>query len=88
MNPAERERAARAERKILLANLARAQDEETRLFIEWLLLKSLFHIRGLMLAQGTDLCSVPDCISEGRETHDGKKWCARHAAEQPNEDIA
>jgi hypothetical protein len=76
MNTAEQERTARADHEILLVNLAAAQDESTRLFIELLLQKSLFHIRGLMLAQAIDLCSVPDCLSEGREIRNGKQWCA------------
>jgi hypothetical protein len=88
MNTAEQERTARTDREILLSNLAAAQDEPTRLFIEQLLQKSLFYIRGLMLAQAMDLCSVPDCLSEGRETRNGKQWCARHSDEQRNEDCA
>jgi len=72
----------------LLANLALAQDEPTRLAIEQLLLKSLFYIRGLMVTQGRDLCSVPDCLNEAGETRNGKKWCTRHAVEQQNEDCA
>jgi len=88
MDPAERERTARADREILLANLTLAQDEPTRLAIEQLLLKSLFYIRGLMVTQGTDPCSVPNCLGEGRENRNGKKWCTRHAVEQQNDDSA
>ena len=74
MNPAQRERAARADREILLANLAAAHDEPTRLVIEQLLLKSLFYIRGLMVTQGMAPCSVPDCLKEASETRNGKQW--------------
>ena len=88
MNAAERERAARADREILLANLALAQDKQIRLMIEQLLLKSMFYIRGLMVTQGMDPCSVPDCLSEAGESLNGKKWCNRHAVEQQNEDCA
>ena len=88
MNTAQRERTARADREILLANLAAAHDEPTRLVIEQLLLKSLFYIRGLMVTQGMAPCSVPDCVNEASETRNGKQWCARHAAEQQIDESA
>jgi hypothetical protein len=88
MNASYQERAARADREILLANLALAMDEPTRLLVEELLQKNLFYIRGLMLAQAIDLCSVPDCLSEGCERRNGQKWCAQHASDQQSENIA
>ena len=88
MNARDRERAARADHEILLANLALAKDEPSKLLIGELLQKNLVYIRGLMLTQGIDLCGAPDCLSEGRESRHGQKWCARHASEQQDEDIA
>jgi hypothetical protein len=85
MNTAERERTARAEREILLANLAEAQDDQTRLVIQQLLQKSLSNIRGVMVSQAMNLCNVPGCLNEARETCHGEQWCALHAAEQQNQ---
>ena len=88
MNPAQRERAARADREILLANLAAAHDEPTRLVIEQLLLKSLFYIRGSMVTQWMTPCGVPDCLNEASETRNGKQWCTRHAAKRQIDESA
>jgi hypothetical protein len=59
MNALEQERSARVDHEILLANWAGAQDEPARRFIEQLLQKSLIYVRGLMLSQAMNLCSVP-----------------------------
>jgi hypothetical protein len=56
------------------------QDDPRRQPLNRKLRENTEQLRQLIVDRAMDTCAQPECIEQGTVTHEGKRWCSRHAA--------